>query len=676
MSLTPTKNKRSVATSGSIARKLICRLLIIVFLGQAISIVWSFLDSKKAMSDDLREKVVLSGKQLAAVAVISRKEFDFTYLGQLIDELSKDEDMARIAYVDNGITVIEKKVKGKQAYPAQTVEIPVNEGPDKVGSIRIEYSDSRLESLLHRQIVVKLGLQAVIFSVIGFFIYYFFNRYVGKRLIDINDGIATVRNGDLTKRLGKTADHDELSAITEGVEHLIEWLSTTVTKIKSISGAVSDAAGFLNTTFKGLANGVNRQQISTDNALISIQEALYSLDQVIETTNALIGLSDRSMGSLKDIQLLSKGVQDKMDRLASQVNHSYGTISSLSHTSRNLSAMAVSTSDSMNQAASAVWKISESVSKIGGIVKDTTEISETTTNIISEKGIVSVVEAIETMRKIDDHVTTLSRTIAALGNRSRDISKMLDVIKEVTEQTKLLSLNAQILSGQAGESGKPFAVVAAEMKALSEKTAASTREIESIVHALHDEMSSVVSSAALTTEMVSEGKVVAERANDVLLTILSSSERSTEMVRVIESFAAEQRMSLEQISAVFAEVQTLIAQVNHTTIQEEKGVDELFHSFGAIRTAFDDAKNAYSEQSRSIQSITENLMAANEKSRDIADASHRQHEMNEELVRIMKRVIQIGSESLKGVQSVSGRVSSISQDIDALNSEVKVFKTG
>lgn len=662
----------------NLSKKFLFRLLFIIFVGQCISMGWSYRDSQRSMTADLLEKVSLSGKQLASIAVISRRDFDFTYLGQLIDEMAKDPDISRIIFIDSGITLIDRKKNPKATGPESVgkVDIPVMAGAEKAGNIIIEYNNARILTLIRQQMVINAGLQAVIFAFVSYFVYFFFNRYIGTKVADINRGISGVSSGDLTVRMKRTSDNDEFTVISEGLELLVEWLASTVVKIKTISTSVTGATDHLNKTFKELTSGANRQKISSDNALISIQEALYSLDQVIESTDSLLKLSDKSMQSLNGIHQLSSGVQEKMDRLGKHVNSSYETVRHLSSSSRELSSMAVSASDSMSDAATAVSKINESVGRIGGIVRETTELSVNTTKIIADRGIVSVTEAIDTMQKIDTHVASLSTTIGSLGTRSKDIAKVLDVIKEVTEQTKLLSLNAQILSGQAGESGKPFAVVAAEMKALSEKTAISTREIESIVYALQNEIGTAVTSTKATSEMVLEGKSVAQKANDALSTIQSSSRQSTQMVKTIESVAVDQNRNLEQIAGAFAEIQKLIMQVNLATKQEEEGVNLLFQSFGSIRTAVDDAKTAYSDQTRSIQAISENLAATDEKTRDIADASHRQHEMNEELVRIMKRVIQIGAESLKGVNDVSGRIVAISKELESLNNEMKSFRTG
>src|SRR5205823_12926668 len=87
----------------------------------------------------------------------------------------------------------------------------------------------------------------------------------------------------------------------------------------------------------------------------------------------------------------------------------------------------------------------------------------------AESGMKAVRETIEGMEQIRHAVTQSNSVIARLGDRSVAIGKILNVIDDVAEQTNLLALNAAILAAQAGEYGKGFSVVAAEIRERSEE---------------------------------------------------------------------------------------------------------------------------------------------------------------------------------------------------------------
>lgn len=660
--------------SRSLSRTFVIRLIIILLFGQCIGLTWSLFANEKIQMNDIREKINLSGKQLSSLAVVSRGDFDFTYLGQLIDELIKDVDVTRITYIDKGIVIIDRKDAVADPEPLK-LEVDVVDGAETVGKIVFEYTVNRVVKNVLKQAFTSIALMALLFIILTVFVYYFFNRDIGSKISGISKTIDRMTKGDLSPGI-KTATDDEFGTIFAGLDFLTKWLAATIDRYKTISENVADATELLNRTFKDLITGVNRQQLSTENAMGSVHNVIASMEQVIASTESLVELSNESTQALDDILATSQGVLDKMDRLNSSVQASYETAVAITRSSREVASSAARANSAMGIADSAVANINQSVTKIGGIVRETTELSRSTNSIIADRGIKSVLDAIESMHQIEQFVSSLSTVMTNLGTRSKDIAKVLDVIKEVTEQTKLLSLNAQILSGQAGEHGKPFAVVASEMKSLSDKTAISTKEIESIISTIQGEISSAVKSTGDTAKMVVEGKSVAARANDALQSIQKSSNHSSEMLGSIEEAALHQNQSLDQIIAAFSEIRKLINEVNRATSDEEKGMTSLLEGFGDIRDAMEVTRNASFDQEKSIKQVSGNLCSANEKTAYISAAAKEQHENSHEMIRSMKRVMQIGAETVTGVRDVSARIVKMSSEVESLKREFKSFKTG
>lgn len=657
----------------TLSRRFLLRLLLIIFLAQCLTLGWSLHSNKKIQETDVREKLVLCGKQLAAVAVVSRASFDFTYLGQLTDELIKDTDIYRISYIDNDVPILDVKSSTPSIDP-QKIELPVKVGTEKVGSIDIYYSFSRVHGNIVSQAIISIALTAALFLFLVVFTQYFFNRDIGSKIAVINTNLHQVSGGDLTARTNLTSE-DELGTVSSGLDFVIDRLSTTVTKIKNISSIVSSATSHLSKTFKTLIAGVTQQQASTEKALISIQNTVASQQQIITSTEDLLGLSEESTTALGEILNASHGVVNKMERLSINVDSSYSTISELSRSSSEVAAMAARANGSVEDADMAISSINSSVSRIGAIVMDTTIVSADMNCIIAERGMKSVEDAIESMQNIDRLACSLSDTITSLGGRSNDIAKILEVIKEVTEQTKLLSLNAQILSGQAGIYGRPFAVVAAEMKNLSSKTAISTKEIEAIVTAIQGEMSVAVSSASATSRMVSEGKNVAIKVNQALLHIQKASQQMTQMIGTIQVVADDQNQDLQGIIKAFDEIKILIKEVNRATGVENEGIKGLQQDFDTIREATMITKFASESQVKSIQLISENFVMANGMTHEIATASKKQRKVSEEMITAMEEVNKISAETVEGVKDVSTRISSIGDDINSLHKEIEMFKT-
>ena len=174
---------------------------------------------------------------------------------------------------------------------------------------------------------------------------------------------------------------------------------------------------------------------------------------------------------------------------------------------------------------------------------------------LARGGSAAVAELIAEMRRIADSVNHSSTTIEALGRESEKINSVVNVIKDIADQTNLLALNAAIEAARAGEAGRGFAVVADEVRKLAERTTKSTGEISGIigvvqsgigqaVEGMHGGVAAVANGriradeAGITIDQLSafSGKVIVS-VSDISMAIAEQSSASTEIARRVESIA-------------------------------------------------------------------------------------------------------------------------------------------
>lgn len=174
-------------------------------------------------------------------------------------------------------------------------------------------------------------------------------------------------------------------------------------------------------------------------------------------------------------------------------------------------------------------------------------------------------------KKIVDQSVTESETIAAvvsktaekiinLNDQSKKIGEIVDVIKDIADQTNLLALNAAIEAARAGEQGRGFAVVADEVRKLAERTSSATSEVANIILAIQNEIRSAGDSMKETTEKVKTGVELSVQAGESLDAMVRNIETLQERVRQIAIATEEMSTTSETISSDIHDIATVAGE--------------------------------------------------------------------------------------------------------------------
>ncbi|MDR2677864.1 MAG: methyl-accepting chemotaxis protein [Zoogloeaceae bacterium] len=166
----------------------------------------------------------------------------------------------------------------------------------------------------------------------------------------------------------------------------------------------------------------------------------------------------------------------------------------------------------------------------------------------SEEGGKIIQKAVSEMGEIASTVNGASQVIHNLGEESREISNVVQVIREVADQTNLLALNAAIEAARAGEQGRGFAVVADEVRKLAERTAQSTGNISGMIDKIQASANGAVQEMGKVVQQVESGKVLAENAGKRMVSIQEDSSRVSEAVTEISNNLKEQSNASHDIA--------------------------------------------------------------------------------------------------------------------------------
>jgi len=167
---------------------------------------------------------------------------------------------------------------------------------------------------------------------------------------------------------------------------------------------------------------------------------------------------------------------------------------------------------------------------------------------LSGEGADTVRKAVGEMGKISESVGHSTQMIRELDGKSAEITNIVNVIKEIADQTNLLALNAAIEAARAGEQGRGFAVVADEVRKLAERTTLSTQEIAKMIGSIQQGTQGSVQGMDLSNAQVLEGMRLAERSGDSMTHIESSTDRVRGAIDEISSALREQSSAATQLA--------------------------------------------------------------------------------------------------------------------------------
>ena len=157
-------------------------------------------------------------------------------------------------------------------------------------------------------------------------------------------------------------------------------------------------------------------------------------------------------------------------------------------------------------------------------------------------------QASEGINALAAETETAATAIKKVENDVGNIGMILDVIKEITEQTNLLSLNAAIEAARAGEQGRGFAVVAGEVRTLAKRTHDSTQEIQNVIAELQADAQYAVSTMGNARQQAENQVQHVAAAHSALNEIACSVKTISEMNTQIATASEEQKLTTEEVS--------------------------------------------------------------------------------------------------------------------------------
>lgn len=382
-----------------------------------------------------------------------------------------------------------------------------------------------------KNLQIALLLTSGILVILGWF---FTQRQIISPIVRTSEGLRGIAtgDGDLTVRLAGESD-DEIG-------RLIYWFNNFVANIRQVVIPVGDTA-----------------QLVTHSSTALLQSSALTTKSMEEVAHSTVHLAQKAE---EQLDLIDRVVETVM-----QLNQAVNQIADAAQEQAN------NVSFNSMQVETMKDKIDE-VFSIAQVLKNSAEMSVQT----AMDGSAAVENSVASMEKIRDTVVSSAERIVALGEQSKQISTIVEVINDIAEQTNLLALNAAIEAARAGEYGKGFAVVADEVRKLAERSSNATKEIATLITSIQKETESAVSTMEVGNQEVEAGVQVVRKAGMAIAALVEVVQETGTGVGAITQAVAEIKASSEKVAQATMSL-AAIAQQNSAATEEMLASSEAVH---------------------------------------------------------------------------------------------------
>ncbi len=330
---------------------------------------------------------------------------------------------------------------------------------------------------------------------------------------------------------------------------------------------------FTRQTSQDLIEREHEENESTQAAILRLLDELADLadgDLTVTTT-----VSEDFTGAIADSVNYTI---DQLRQLVSRINSTAVQVSGAAQESQQTALHLAEASDHQAQeiagASAAINEMAVTIDQVSANAAESALVASKSVSI-ANNGAKLVQNTIHGMDTIREQIQDTSKRIKRLGESSQEIGDIVSLINDIADQTNILALNAAIQASMAGDAGRGFAVVADEVQRLAERSAAATKQIESLVKTIQTDTNEAVISMEQTTTEVVGGARLAQDAGVALEEIEGVSANLAELIQNISNAARQQASSAGHISNTMNVIQEITSQTSAGTGATAQSIGEL-----------------------------------------------------------------------------------------------------
>jgi methyl-accepting chemotaxis protein len=435
------------------------------------------------------------------------------------------------------------------------------------------YRDSRMMVLLLLAVAVLIGVLVALFLA----------RLIADPLTKLGLAAEEVSKGDLTIEIRSTS-RDEIGWVEHLMRQMVKNLRGMVSQITTSSRSVATSAEEISASTSQMAKGAEAQSSSTEETSSTMVEMAAQMQALTKNAEALAANVDQTSAAIQQMSTVLAQTAGNGEQLLTSVETVTATLT-------------------------------EMIETVGSIATRVHQVDEVSRKSVSEA---------------KSGGERLHGSIAAIGERSQEIGKIVRVIEDIADQTNLLALNATIEAARAGDAGKGFAVVADEVRRLAERSVQATTEIAEVIETVQKETRGAVS-----------------LMEQVLSGIVSSVDQTSRLVTEAAHATEEQAAGARQVLQMAASMSNLTRQIANSVRENAAGARE----------------------------ITQAAEKMNRLTHQMSDAVSEQKRGGDMIVKAIESIALVSRQNLVAVEQMGGAAKGLAGESESLRERIEIFRT-
>jgi methyl-accepting chemotaxis protein len=311
-------------------------------------------------------------------------------------------------------------------------------------------------------------------------------------------------------------------------------------------------------------------------------------DEIDELADAIATMQENLRELVGHIQHTAQSVADSANELQRSAENVNASTEEVGVSMEKIALGAETQSELVGQASKVITEMAGSIERTSHSAEDAVRAAGETSGA-AEQGTKAARLAGERLTKVFGRVENASQQVFAFGEKTQEISKIVDVITQVAQQTNLLALNATIEAARAGEYGRGFAVVADEVRKLAESAGRSAEQISKLARDISGQSTAVVSAMREGTAELTEGREDLTTIVRSMGSITDTARKGADKVHLISETAREQLKGSEQMVGAIREISS-VAKANSSSTE-------------AIQTVIGEQTSAVSRMTAAAQEL-------------------------------------------------------------------------